>query len=462
MPDQEKDYPPAPYRIRVVEPVEQTTKSQRQELIKEVGLNPFLLKSKHVYIDLLTDSGTGGLSQNQWAGLMQGDEAYSGSRNFDSLSESVQEILGFEHVIPTHQGRGAENLLFTCLLQEGDLVPNNMHFDTTKAHVENQGAQAVDVARGRAYDPQTEHPFKGNMDLEQLRHLLEEEKERIPLIMTTITCNTGGGQPVSMVNIRETAALAARYDKPFFIDACRFAENAYFIQQREEGYSDISLTEIVREMMSYADGCTMSGKKDALVNIGGFLAVNDEKLYRQASQWGVVYEGFPTYGGLAGRDLEAMARGLREVVQTDYLTHRIAQVRYLNDQLAESGTPVVQPAGGHAVYIDGKSFFPQIPQERFPSFTLAVELYIEGGVRGVEIGTVLAGRDPQTQKNVYPELDLLRLAIPRRTYTYRHLDYVAEKTKSLYERREKVNGLRFTHEPQVLRHFTARFKRCES
>ncbi len=458
---EEKEYPSAPYRIRVVEPVEKTTREQREDLIESVGLNPFLLKSKHVYIDLLTDSGTGALSQKQWAGLMEGDEAYSGSRNFYSLQDSVLDIMGFEHVIPTHQGRGAENLLFTCLLHEGDLVPNNMHFDTTKAHVENQGARAVDVALDEAYDPQKEHPFKGNVDLDKLRRLLEEKADRIPLVMTTITCNTGGGQPVSMANIRQTAEIASEYGKPFFIDACRFAENAYFIQQREEGYAGTSIAAIVKEMMSYADGCTMSGKKDALVNIGGFLAVNDDDLYRKASQWGVVYEGFPTYGGLAGRDLEAMARGLREAIEKDYLAHRVAQVRYLNDRLEEKGIPVVKPAGGHAVYIDGKTFFSHIPQSQFPSFTLSVELYIEGGVRGVEIGTVLAGRDPETGENLEPNLDLLRLAIPRRTYTYRHLDYVADAVNSVYGRRAGIKGLRFSHEPPVLRHFTARFQRVE-
>ena len=457
----ENDYLAEPFRIKMVEPLVMTTREERERLLEEAGYNLFLLPSEAVYIDLLTDSGTSAMSDNQWAGMLLGDEAYAGSRNFHHLRAAVKEVMGFDYVLPTHQGRGAENILFTTLVQRDreQYIPNNMHFDTTKAHVQHKGARPVDLVREIAYDPVARHPFKGDMDTEKLESFIQEKGvEKIPLVMLTITCNSGGGQPVSLANIRAVSAICKKYGIPFFIDACRFAENAYFIKQREEGYADKSIPEIVREIFSYADGCTMSGKKDGLANIGGFVAMRDEELYRRVQVWGGLFEGFPTYGGLAGRDMEVLARGLREVCREDYLRYRIDQVNYLGDRLLEAGIPIIEPVGGHAVYLDAKRFLPHLPQDQFPGQALAVALYLEGGIRGVEIGTVLAGRDPETGEHDYPQLEMVRLAIPRRVYTYRHMDAVVATVKKVYQKRDQIKGLRFTYEPPVLRHFTARFQ----
>ncbi len=448
-----------PFKIKVVERLRRTTREERAELIRRAGYNLFNLRSSDVYIDLLTDSGTSAMSDTQWAALMVGDEAYAGSRSFYRLKEAVEEVMGFPYVIPTHQGRAAENVLFTTLVREGHIVPNNMHFDTTKAHVEHRGARALDLAGEWAYDPVADLPFKGDIDLELLDRALAEHGEAVPFVMITVTCNSGGGQPVSMANIRGAAEICRRRGVPLFLDAARFAENAYFIKLREPGYADVSIRDIVREMFSYADGCTVSGKKDALVNIGGFIALRDGDLYRRATVWAVLFEGFPTYGGLAGRDMEAMARGLEEVVDEDYLAYRIEQVAYLGRRLKEAGVPIIEPVGGHAVYLDALRFLPDLPREEFPGQALAVELYVEGGVRGVEIGTVLAGRDPETGENRYPRLEMVRLAVPRRVYTCRHLDVVAETCRRVLDRRGEVVGLEFEEEPPVLRHFTARFRR---
>lgn len=448
-----------PYRIKVVEPIRMISREEREHLIAGAGYNPFLLRSEDVYIDLLTDSGTSAMSDSQWSGLMLGDEAYSGSRNFFHLEEAVRDVMGFPHVIPTHQGRAAENVLFTVLLKEGQIVPNNMHFDTTKAHVLHKKGRPVDLPYDIAYDPAADHPFKGNMDLDKLERLiLDAGAENIPFIMVTVTCNSGGGQPVSLANLRGVRRVADKYGLKVFIDACRFAENAYFIKQREPECRDMPVAGIVRAMMDCADGCTMSAKKDALVNIGGFLALRDPELHKQASVWAVLFEGFPTYGGLAGRDLEAMARGLREVLDENYLADRIGQVAFLANRLREAGVPIIEPPGGHAVYLDARRFLPHIPQSQFPAFALTVALYIEAGVRAVEIGTVLAGRNPATGDHDYPKLEMVRLALPRRVYTYRHMEVVAAAVARLYGRRHEIAGLRFTYEPPVLRHFTARFE----
>ena len=447
-----------PFRIKVVEPVKMTTREERAEKIAAAGFNLFGLKSTEVFIDLLTDSGTSAMSDNQWAGMMLGDEAYAGSKNYFNLERTVQELTGFKHVLPTHQGRAAENLLLYVLLAAGQFVPNNMHFDTTKAHVLHKGGVPVDFVTHEAYDPTSQYPFKGDMDVVRLDAFLAEHATSVPLVMLTVTCNSGGGQPVSLKNIRAVSEVAKKYGKPFFIDACRFAENAYFIKQREPGYENKAIAAIVAEMFSYADGCTMSAKKDALVNIGGFLAVNDHALYQAASGLAVLFEGFPTYGGLAGRDMEAMARGLYEVIEEDYLTYRIGQVKYLGDKLLEYGVPIIEPIGGHAVYLDAKRFLPHIPQHRFPAQALGVELYIEGGVRGVEIGTNLAGRNPATGDHDYPKLEMLRLTIPRRVYTNRHMEIIAVACANVHERRAEITGLEYTFEAPILRHFTARFK----
>jgi len=450
-----------PFKIKVVEPIRRTSPAERADHIREAGYNVFNLRSDCVYIDLLTDSGTGAMSDSQWSGLMVGDEAYAGSRSFYRLKEAVEKVMGFPYVIPTHQGRAAENVLFTTMLEEGHVVPNNMHFDTTKAHVEYRKAEALDLAGPDAYDPTAHLPFKGDIDLDRLEKTLTEQRERIPLVMITVTCNSGGGQPVSMANIRSASELCRRHGVPLFLDAARFAENACFIKAREPGYAEKSVPEIVREMFSYADGCTVSGKKDCLVNIGGFVAMRDPDLYRRATVWAVLFEGFPTYGGLSGRDMEAMARGLEEVVDEDYLAYRVGHVAYLGRRLKEAGVPIIEPVGGHAVYLDALRFLPGIAREHLPGQALTVELYVEGGVRGVEIGTVLAGRDPKTRKNRYPELEMVRLTIPRRVYTREHLDVVAETCRRVLERRDEVKGLAFEDEPPVLRHFTARFRRLD-
>ncbi|MCL4424607.1 MAG: tryptophanase [Firmicutes bacterium] len=450
-----------PYRIKVVEPLRQRTREEREELITQAGYNLFSLRAEDVYIDLLTDSGTSAMSDNQWAGIMLGDESYAGSKSFYHLEESVREIMGFRHVVPTHQGRAAEHILMTMLVKPSDRVLGNMHFDTTEGHILLKRATPVNLVIEEGYEPSILHPFKGNIDLFRLEEELDTYgPEKIPFVLITVTCNNNGGQPVSMANIRAVREIASRYGVPVFFDAARFAENAFFIKEREPGYADKPVAEIVREMFSYGDGCTMSSKKDGLVNIGGLLAFNSEGYYRQAVQWGIVYEGFATYGGQAGRDLEALSRGLREVVDEYYLENRIGQVDYLARRLLDLGIPIIEPPGGHGVYLDARRFLPHIPQEHFPAQTLAAELYIEGGIRGVELGTnAFAHRDEKTGEIAYPRLELVRLAIPRRVYTDRHMDQVARALAGIARRKDSLHGLRMVYEAPVLRHFTSRFER---
>jgi tryptophanase len=453
-------FPVEPFKIKVVEPIRQTTRAERAGILQEAGHNLFAVRAKDVFIDLLTDSGTSAMSDNQWAGVMLGDESYAGCRNFFNLEETVQSITGFRHFVPTHQGRAAENVLFACTVEPGQSVPSNMHFDTTQANILARGGKPVDLIAEEGLDPTSHAPFKGDIDLQKLETFIKETgPENIPLGMLTVTNNSGGGQPVSMDNIRATGELLHRYELPFFLDACRYAENAYFIKLRDPDYAETPVLEIAREMFSYADGCTMSAKKDALVNIGGFLAMNDEALFEQARQELIIREGFPTYGGLAGRDLEAIARGLWEGLDEDYLSYRLAHTRYLADRLLEEDVPILEPAGGHAVYLDARRFLPHLPQSELPGQALVCALYREGGIRGVEIGSVMFAReDPETGEMVYPDLELVRLAIPRRVYTQAHLDYVVETCAEIYERREEIGGLRFTYAPELLRHFTARFE----
>ncbi len=451
---------PEPWRVKVVEPIFLPDRDTRLRRLEEAGYNVFAIPAEDVYIDLLTDSGTSAMSDNQWAGLMIGDESYAGARNFHQFRTTVQDITGLPFVIPTHQGRVAENLLFSTLAREGMTVPSNSHFDTTRANIEVHGAEAVDLVIAEGRDPQAEHPFKGNIDLARLDALLKKKgRHQVPVAMLTVTNNSGGGQPVSLANIRGASEICRGHGVPFFLDACRFAENAWFIKQREAGQGHRGVREIVADMFHAADGCTVSAKKDGLANIGGFLAMRDQKLFEQLKNMLILIEGFPTYGGLAGRDLEAVARGLREVLDERYLAFRIGQVHALWERLADAGIPVMRPAGGHAVYLDARRFLPHIPQERFPAQALTVALYLEGGVRGVEIGgTMFAKKDPATGETVWPELELVRLAIPRRVYTNTHLQYVAEVIERIYQERERMRGLRIVYEPPVLRHFTARFE----
>lgn len=448
-----------PWRIKVVEPIEITTKQYREKAIKEAGYNTFLLKSKDVYIDLLTDSGTSAMSDNQWAGMMLGDEAYSGSRNFYNLEKAVQEIYGYKYVLPTHQGRGAENILSQITINQGDFIPGNMYFTTTREHQERAGGIFVDVIIDEANDPQSEYPFKGNIDLNKLQSLIDRVgAERIPYISFEMNVNMAGGQPFSMENAKKVSELCYKYGIKIFYDATRCVENAYFIKQRENGYQDKSIKEILKEMMSYGDGCTMSSKKDGLVNIGGFLALNDYDLYLKGVALLPVFEGFPTYGGLAGRDLEAVARGIYESVDDNYIAARVSQVEYLGNKIKNVNVPIVSPIGGHAVYLDAKRFLPHIPQHEFPAQRLAAEIYIDSGVRSMERGIISAGRDKKTGDHKYPKLELVRLTIPRRVYTNLHMDVVIESVAEVYGYRDNLKGLKMVYEPAQLRFFTARFE----
>ncbi len=447
-----------PFRIKTVEPIKFTTHEDRNRLLDQAGLNPFLIPAEDVIIDLLTDSGTSAMSAAQWAGLINGDESYAGARSFFRFDSKVKDITGFKHIIPTHQGRASERILFSVLGGPGKVVPNNTHFDTTRANVEFSGATAIDCLNDDGHRPDVIADFKGNMDLRRLEEaILTHGVENIPVIMITVTNNSGGGQPVSMANIREVSAMSHKYGIPFFIDACRFAENAYFIKMREPGYADKSPLEIAREMFSYADGATMSAKKDALVNIGGFIALNDDALTEQCRNVLIVTEGFPTYGGLAGRDLEAIAQGLDEVLDEDYLHYRIKSIEYLGRKLMELGVPILMPTGGHAVYLDAKRFCPHIPPEQFPAQSIACALYLDGGIRAVEIGSVMFGTNDANGNFIPPAMELVRCAIPRRVYTQSHIDYLVEVIHHVHQRRDELKGLRLTYEAPMLRHFTARF-----
>jgi len=421
-----------PYKCKMVEMIRQSSREQRLQWIKEADYNLFNLTSEKVYIDLLTDSGTGAMSDVQWAAMLTGDESYAGSKSFIRLKETIQSITGFTYVLPTHQGRAAENVLFSATVREGDYIPGNAHFDTTKGHIEFRRAHAVDCTIDEAFDTNTMHPFKGNLDLNKLENVLKAHpRENIPFVIVTITCNSSGGQPVSMENIRQVSALCKKYGIPVIFDAARFAENAYFIKLREEAYKNKTIKEIAKEFFSYGDGMTMSSKKDGLVNMGGFIALNDEEIYKKASVFNIMYEGFLTYGGMNGRDMAALAVGLDEATEFEYLESRINQVHLLGETLSRYGVPVQHPFGGHAIFIDANKFVPTIPREQYRAQALAIELYIVGGIRSVEIGTVLADRDPFTRKNRYPELELVRLAIPRRTYTDNHMLYVAAVLKNI-------------------------------
>jgi tryptophanase len=438
-----------PFRIKSIEPIRGITRAEREKLLQEAGYNLFLIESEAILIDLLTDSGTSAMSTEQWAAMMRGDESYAGSPSFTRFREAVQSIFGFRHVIPTHQGRAAERILFHVMCRKGDIVPNNTHFDTTRANCEYTGAIAMDLPMHEASEPALVHPFKGNMDTERLAETIEREGvKKIPLVMLTVTNNSGGGQPVSMANIRAVKEICKKHSIPLYIDACRFAENAYFIKLREPGYKEKTPREIAREMFAYADGCTMSAKKDALVNIGGFLCTNDDMLAQQEKDLLILTEGFPTYGGLAGRDLEAIGVGLNEALEEDYLKYRIASTAFLGNNIASEGVPIVQPPGGHAIYLDARAFLPQVPPSQFPGVALAVELYLEGGIRSVEIGTLMFGE--------HAKMDLVRLAIPRRVYTQSHIEYVVEVILEVWRRRESIRGYRITHQAPFLRHFTAR------
>jgi tyrosine phenol-lyase len=448
-----------PFKIKAVEPIRMTTRVEREGKLRAAGFNVFLLRAEDVLIDLLTDSGTSAMSSEQWAAVMRGDESYAGSRSWYRFEEAVHDIFGFRYVLPTHQGRAAERILFSVLCQAGHVVPNNTHFDTTRANIEATGAEARDLVIAEGRIPAARHPFKGNMDVDALRQLIQEVgRERIPLCMLTVTNNSGGGQPVSMANVRAVSAICRDHGIPLYIDACRFAENAYFIKLREEGYRDKTPIEIARELFSYADGCTMSAKKDGMANIGGMLASNDERLASKERNLLILTEGFPTYGGMAGRDLDAIAVGLREALDEDYLLYRIRSTTYLGDHIAEAGVPIVQPPGGHAIYLDAAAFFPQIPPLDLPGQALVVELYREAGIRAVEIGTVMFGRrNPESGQETPAPMELVRLAIPRRVYTQSHIDYVVEAILQLWERRAGVSGYRFVEQAPVLRHFTAKF-----
>ncbi len=448
-----------PFKIKSVEPIRFTTKEERVKILDEAGYNPFLIHADDVLIDLLTDSGTSAMSASQWAGVMEGDESYAGSKSFYNFEAAVRKITGDKYIIPTHQGRAAEKILFSILGGEGKFIPNNTHFDTTRANVEFSGAEAVDLLNETGKHPEIRADFKGDMDVEALVKFIEEKGvENIPLVMITITNNSGGGQPVSMRNIKDVRAVCDKFGIPLFFDACRFAENAWFIKKREKGYQDKKVIEIVQEMFSYADGATMSAKKDALVNMGGFLSMNDDELAMKCRNLLIVTEGFPTYGGLSGRDLEAIARGLEEVLDEHYLEYRIRSTEYLGEKMLDAGIPIIEPPGGHAVYIDAKRFVPHIPPHQYPAQSITCEIYIEGGIRAVEIGSVMFGKYGKDGKLVSPPMELVRLAIPRRVYTQSHIDYVSEVMIETYKKRNELKGYEITYEAPMLRHFTAKFK----
>ncbi len=448
-----------PWKIKMVEPLRMISREERQQAMAAAGYNTFLLRSADVYIDLLTDSGTSAMSDRQWAGMMLGDEAYAGSRNFYHLEEAVQKYYGYRHLVPTHQGRGAEHLISKALIKPGDTIPGNMYFTTTRLHQELAGGTFVDVIIDEAHDPASLHPFKGNVDLNKLEDVIKRVgPEKIPYVSLAGTVNMAGGQPVSMANVRELRALCDRYGIRLYLDATRMVENAFFIQEREEGYADKPIAAILKEFCSYTDGAWMSAKKDHLVNIGGWLAVNHADAFETASNLVVVYEGLHTYGGMAGRDMEALAIGIEEAVQDDHIRSRIGQVRYLGELLTDWDVPIVQPVGGHAIFVDAKRFYPHIPQHQFPAQTLAAELYIDSGIRAMERGVVSAGRDPATGDHRYPALELVRLTIPRRVYTQAHMDVTAEAVKAVYDAREQTRGLEMVYEPKYLRFFQARFE----
>lgn len=449
------------FKIKMVESIRKSTREEREQWIRQARYNLFNLRSDQVFIDLLTDSGTGAMSDRQWAEMMLGDESYAGASSYFKMKEAIRDILGFEYFLPTHQGRAAENVLFSVLIKPGDIIPGNSHFDTTKGHIEFRQANAIDCTIREAYDTTVSHPFKGNLDLEKLESVLKQYPiEKIPFIVITVTCNTPGGQPVSMENIRGVHSLARKYGTKIILDGARFAENAYFIKTREQAYANKSIREIVLEMTACADAMTMSSKKDAIVNIGGFIGFRSEELFRQASVYNILFEGYITYGGMSGRDMNALARGLYEGTEFDFLDTRIGQVALLGTRLQEYGIPVQQPFGGHAIFVDARRFLPKVPREQFQAQTLAVELYLEGGVRGVEIGTLLADRDPVTRENRYPSLELMRLTIPRRVYTNNHMEYVAACLKNIYDRRDQITtGLHIVNEAPILRHFTVELEK---
>jgi tyrosine phenol-lyase len=448
-----------PYKIKSIEPIRMTTRAERERAIADAGYNTFLLKSEDVYIDLLTDSGTNAMSDRQWAAMMMGDEAYAGASSFYRFEAAVRDVYGFKHVVPTHQGRGAEHLISRILIRPGHVIPGNMYFTTTRAHQEMQGGTFVDVIIDEAHDSTAQHPFKGNVDLDKLRAVIDRVgAENIPYVNVAVTVNLAGGQPVSMQNLRETRALLQKHGIRMWCDATRAVENAFFIKEREAGYSGKPVREILHEMMSYFDGCTMSAKKDCLVNIGGFLAMNDESILQSARELVVLFEGMPTYGGLAGRDMDAIAQGIYEMIDDAYIAHRVHQVRYLGQQLLDAGVPIVEPIGGHAVFLDARRFLPHVDQEQFPAQALAAALYVDSGVRSMERGIISSGRDPQTGENRKPKLELVRLTIPRRVYSDRHMDVVAYSVKHLFENRDRISGLKMVYEPPTLRFFTARFE----
>lgn len=449
-----------PWRIKMIESLKTLTREERIEKITKAEYNLFNLAAEDVSIDLLTDSGTGAMSDRQWAAMMTGDESYAGSRSFYFLKDTINQLFGFSHVLPTHQGRAAENVLFSAMIKKNDIIPGNSHFDTTKGHIEFRHAHAIDCTIDEAADPTTLYPFKGNIDIDKLKNVFQTyPREKIPVVILTITCNSGGGQPVSMSNIKEVATLCRSFNIPLFYDSARFAENAYFIKTREKGYENHTIKEIVFEMFSYADGMTMSSKKDAIVNIGGFIAMRDPELYQKCTTYNIMFEGYLTYGGMSGRDMAALATGLGESTEYEYLHARISQIAYLGEQLKKEGIPILEPFGGHAIYIDAKRFLPHIPQVEFPAQVLGVELYIEAGVRSVEIGTLLADRDPDTHEERPPKLELLRLAIPRRVYTNNHMDVIVWGLKQVWNRRESLKGLKLKYEAPIMRHFTATLER---